>query len=269
MGHYYYRSGDTAYTVPYADGRPGKETTIVDARRLGLVPSVTEVLKVAPSFGLLRWKEGKHAIAGAENAHLRDSMTERQWLAMVRKEASQKEEEAADIGTILHDIIEAMVNNDPLPNIEFPIDNAGDFFAGFCEWWGGAFFEPIYTELPFAHPLGFGGKIDLCAVDSSGRDVILDWKTKDTIGKKLRYLVYEDSNPVQLRAYLEGYKHYCAMTHNMYVNDPRLINVIVSRDEPGRIEMWEWEEEEFDRYWSRFTGLLQAWKAGNKYDSAF
>ena len=269
MAHYYTRDGETAYTVPYADGRPGKDTTIADARKLGLVPSVTEVMKVQDKPGLNHWFSNRMALYGAKNAELLPGMEEYKWLGMVRDQANEKTDEAIDIGTALHDIVEAVVNNSPLPDIDFPVGDPEVFFDSFCEWWGKTGFRVVCTELPFAHPMGFGGRIDLCALDKSDKDVIVDWKSRDTAGKKIQRLVFEDSNPIQLAAYLEGFRHHCFREYGGYVHMPRLANVIISRDEPGRVEMYEWDFTEYGRYWDWFKGLFEVWKCKNRYDPAF
>ena len=269
MAHYYTRNRETAYTVPYANGKPGKATKVTDARELGLVPSSTGVESMQPKPGVVWWQRSKSALAGAEHANLLPKMDEKDWLRMVHREADKATERAAEVGSIMHDIIEAVVNNDPMPDVEFPMPDPDKFFDSFCEWWPKQGITVLETELVVVHPLGYGGRIDLVGIDEDERDVILDWKTRDTTGKKIEQLVYKDSNPLQLVSYLEGYKYYIGTKHGAYVNDPRLLNVIISRDEPGRIESYEWPREEHGRYWGWFKHLLGAWKYKNNYDPAF
>ena len=51
--HWYKQDGSPCYEVPYADPKKGmRSTTIRDARKLNLVPSVTTILQVMDKPGL-------------------------------------------------------------------------------------------------------------------------------------------------------------------------------------------------------------------------
>src|SRR6266436_7275945 len=54
--HYYARDGAPVYEVPRAKGDGTRPTTLADARKRDLVPSVTNVLNVAAKPGLETWK---------------------------------------------------------------------------------------------------------------------------------------------------------------------------------------------------------------------
>ena len=73
-GHWYTRSGESAYTVI---GKNGKErnTTLRDAREHSLVPSVTTILKCASSPGLEAWKQTQ-VLLSALTLPKRDGETE-------------------------------------------------------------------------------------------------------------------------------------------------------------------------------------------------
>ena len=53
--HWYGKDGSPQYTVKAKDGSD-RPTTLRDARKLDLVPSVTTILKVAAKPGLEAWK---------------------------------------------------------------------------------------------------------------------------------------------------------------------------------------------------------------------
>ena len=58
--HYYWRNGDSCRELPLkTDPSRTRKTTIKDARKLGLVPSVTTVLKAKNSPALASLKQRK------------------------------------------------------------------------------------------------------------------------------------------------------------------------------------------------------------------
>lgn len=261
-GHYYWRNGDSAYELPLkTDPSRTKKTTLADARKLGLVPSVTTILKAKSSPALESWRIRKVLEAAYNN---KDSgIPLDQWSGMVKEEAFEIVGRSADEGTQYHLVVESVVNNQDLPDYELSIPP--EFFSGFCEWWAGMGVTCVETEVGFAHPLGYGGRMDFVGYDEGGRDVFIDWKTQDTAGKK-KCGFYRDSFPVQLSAYMEGYRDKIARDM-LFLNDPRMISVVISRDEPGRIEHKEWDDPEM--YLDAFKALFEWWKFDKQFDPAW
>jgi hypothetical protein len=54
--HWYFPDGTPLHDVPRADGKGTRPTSLRDARKLGLFPSVTNVLGVIANPGLSAWK---------------------------------------------------------------------------------------------------------------------------------------------------------------------------------------------------------------------
>src|SRR6056300_705776 len=55
-GHWYEKDGTPAYKVPMAkDPNKMRNTTLRDAKKLGLLPSVTTIIKEAAKPGLTNW----------------------------------------------------------------------------------------------------------------------------------------------------------------------------------------------------------------------
>ena len=131
--------------------------------------------------------------------------------------------------------------------------------VAFSECWNSLNLAVVETEFNIAHPLGYGGRGDLWAVDGDGRDVILDYKTRDTKeGKKLEF--YPEL-PKQLVAYAKGIEQ----TQGIDLQRPRLISLVLSRTEPDRVEYKEWPGAQYEGYWSDFLGLFRNWCHDNKY----
>ena len=76
--HWYTRDGEPMHTVPYADKKrkDRKPTTLADARKLGLLPSVTTVLKVVAKPGLESWKLEQAIMASLTLPRKKDEPTE-------------------------------------------------------------------------------------------------------------------------------------------------------------------------------------------------
>lgn len=264
-GHWYDREGNPCHEVPLkTDPTRTKPTTVASARELGLVPSVTTILKAkSDGYRLASWKSDQ--LLSSAYAHRGSNLPLDQWSGMVKELAFEKVGVAADAGTQYHLVVESIINNEELPDYELDIPSS--FFEGFSEWWHGMEVTPVETEVSFAHPLGYGGRMDFVGVDKDDNDVFIDWKTQDTKpGKPAGF--YRDSFPIQLMAYAKGYANKMA-ADMMFVDNPRLISVVISRNEPGRIEYCEWKREEHGLYWDAFCSLLRWWKYVNDYDPAW
>lgn len=55
--HWYFPDGTPLHEVPRADGKGQRPTSLRDARKLGLFPSVTNVLSILAKPGLDAWKQ--------------------------------------------------------------------------------------------------------------------------------------------------------------------------------------------------------------------
>ena len=261
-GHWYWRDGSSAHELPLkSDPSHMKKTTLADAKKLGLCPSVTTILKAKSSHALESWRQRMVIEACYNNKDVNIPLD--QWSGMVTNEAFEIVGRSADEGTQYHLVVESVVNNTDMPDYELTIPP--EFFSGFCEWWDNLGVTCMETEVGFAHPLGFGGRMDFVGHDDRGRDVFIDWKTQDTAGKK-KCGFYRDSFPVQLAAYMEGYRHKISK-EMLFLYKPRMISVVISRDEPGRVEHKEWDNPEV--YWEAFKNLFGWWKFEKQYDPSW
>jgi len=109
----------------------------------------------------------------------------------------------------------------------------------------------LKAERSFAHPLGFGGKVDL-----SGDDFVIDFKTTE---KPLTELLTWDEHACQLWAYRFG----------LGIPDARCAIVYVSVSEPGLARLIEIPEAGLVRGGEMFRALLDFWKAKNKFDPSW
>ena len=61
--HWYFPDGTPLHQVPRADGKGSRPTSLRDARKLGLFPSVTNVLSILAKPGLEAWKQEQAILA--------------------------------------------------------------------------------------------------------------------------------------------------------------------------------------------------------------
>ena len=94
----------------------------------------------------------------------------------------EKRDEAAEAGTLAHDMIESFILSHPAPenagiNPQI-VERAANAFAQFKEWWEQTRIEIIATERAYvSERYQFGGTVDAIGRDTKGRIVLVDWKT--------------------------------------------------------------------------------------------
>lgn len=245
--HWYDRAGNPVYTVK---GANGKDVTpdIRHARKLGLLPGVTGVIKVQAAPGLVNWLVDQ-ALMSALTLPKVEGESLDDFKARAKTDSQEQATKARDRGSELHTALEMAVQGKPvesewLPHVD-AVDKAlrdvgVDFLSG-------------DAERSFAHPLGFGGKNDW---HSKKQGVILDYKGKPIIeeGKKLAW----DEHVEQITACAEG----------LLMPDARKLNVFVGLDD-RKVAIEEWDAEDTERGWAMFKDCLSLWQHKNRYQSGW
>ncbi|NDD54026.1 hypothetical protein EBZ39_09135 [bacterium] len=239
--HWYTRDGEPMYTVESAKGTQ-RPTTLRDARKLNLVPSVTTILNVASKPALNAWMQ-RQVLMAALTLPKRDSESEDEYISRILDDSKEQGRAAADAGTAIHESIQC--------SYEGRSHSGGhDKYVEACrDAVKNVFGEQTWVcERAFAHELGFGGKVDMHAPD-----IVVDIKTKeftdaDNIGAY-------DEHLMQLAAYRVG----------LGMPTARCANVFVSRSVPGLAVVKEWPEEDLQTGWEMFTHLLSYWQLKNSH----
>lgn len=102
--HWYSRAGEPAYQQVTQKGGL-RATDLRDARKLGLVPSVTTVLAVVAKPQLEKWKRDQSVMA-ALTLPRQDGETEETLLRRIYTDSEAQAKAAAEEGTRIHDAIE-------------------------------------------------------------------------------------------------------------------------------------------------------------------
>jgi hypothetical protein len=101
--------------------------------------------------------------------------------------------EAAELGTIAHDYVEAFLRTGEEQDMSDQDARVANCYGLFRRWWDQAGLSVIQTELMVYHaPLGYAGQLDFLAADQAGNPVLVDWKTSKHIywNYKLQVVAY-------------------------------------------------------------------------------
>lgn len=236
--HWYAPDGSPAYEVEAVKGgmRP---TTLRDARKMGLVPSVTSIIRCAAAPGLEYWKIKQAVMAALTYPGMKGDDGD---IALVIADSKAQAKKAAERGTAIHAAIQGHYEGQP-PSEEFwPHVKCAQETVN--EW----IQDHWQTERSFCHRYGFGGKVDL-----SCSKAVLDFKTKE-FGPDDKLDTW-DEHAMQLAAYRVG----------LGIPDARCAIVYVSASDPGIARLIEIDAEKLSNGWQMFQGLLAYWQAKNKY----
>jgi hypothetical protein len=234
-GHWYAQDGSPAYRIKGANGVE-RNTTLRDAKKLNLVPSVTTILNIISKPGLINWLQQQVLLAALTLPRIA-SETEENWLERVMADSKSTGRDAADRGTRMHGCLELYFDGH---RIDAPV---------YCERVETAlnahFGEHILWESERSFALnGYGGKVDL-----SAPNIVVDFKSKE--GDLSKVTAYPEQI-MQLAAYREGLQMPVARCANVYFN------------EQGDVKLVEHSETELAESYECFQYLLAFYKKKNK-----
>lgn len=251
-GHWYTREGIPMHFVTKADGKGQRNTTLADARKLGLLPGVSGILKVLDKPALLQWKI-KQAVMAVMTAPRLPGEADDAFVERVLETEGQHEQEAAkarDKGTEIHDAIEAALKGQPVPE-------------GLKDWITPALEEITKQTAPYENRStevvvvgnGYAGRADLIAQGGLSA-MIVDYKTT----KKLPTKESWDEHKLQLAAYAAAF----SPKSGIPFPNVRTANLYISTVEPGKFAWFE--NKDVPSTFSVFQCLQSVWCWLNKYD---
>lgn len=245
-GHWYDKDGNPAYTQPNKS-KPGEErpTSLRDAKKLNLFPSVTTVLKIVAAPGLEIWKQQQLLHAAATLPAIEGESTD-DWCKRVVIDAGEHGKEARDKGTAIHGAIERYFLRKDVPEYKEEVKRVIELLDDLG-------IKHVSTEKSFASDYGYGGKVDFEGTDSKGRPVVIDFKTQDFRCQKKRQ-------------YPEMINQLSAYSIGLGKSDARLINIFISRNlEIPEVDHYEWTVDECCTGWEKFQLVLKLWQLEKGY----
>ena len=258
------------------DGKPAYGANMTQARKDGLLPSVTSILQVIAKPGLDAWKMNELISVAAECPRGCGESVE-DWGRHVHTLSQEKSRVARDNGTLLHDAIEDYIKGKPyyVPGeLRLSFDNAREVIDSHLSM------QSCSTEATAINEdYGYGGRVDFRGFQTDGISTIVDFKTQFVRGKPSVYSTHR----YQLAAYAkcriyndEGHREFLELDLETYYT---LANIIISTnpDNPGA--WWEpmgsvpvrkgWSPKAWDTYdgaWAGFDSALRLWKLENNYE---
>ena len=221
-----------------------RPATLRDARKMGLFPGVTSIIKCAAAPGLERWKQDQVLMAALTLPRI-DGETSEQLCARILADSGEQARVARDKGTQIHAAIQGHYEGKP------PDESMWEYVKGAVAAIDANFGPQQWvSEKPCAHPMGYGTKADLHC-----EWTVLDFKGADFDASNVATLKTRDEHAMQLAA------------TRMALSLPRAdcAIVYVSRCSPGLARVIRIDDAELERGWSMFRSLLEFWQAKSNY----
>lgn len=244
-GHWYSKTGEPKHWVPKKDGSGNRPTTLADARKLGLLPSVTTILKTLDKPALREWMIRQAVYAVVTSPDIPGEGLDQKIIRVLEKEEQQDQEaaRAREVGTQIHDAIEkALTGQDWDKSLAAAVEPVLTWVmtTGRVLW-----AEKILVGT------GYAGRADL-AIEGPGI-YLIDFKTTSRLPDKDSWLEHK----LQTAAY-------AATLGN--TGDKALItgNVYISTKEPGKFAVFtqtDWPTT----FQKGFLPVLNFWQWANRY----
>ena len=230
-GHWYRKDGSPAYTIVGKNGKE-RDTTLRDARKLDLLPSVTSIIRCAAAPGLELWKAQQVLMAALTTDRLPEE-TEADYISRIINDSQEQAAKARERGTWIHAVVQSGFENKPVAADDYIYYESAkkelDKHCGAVEW---------QCEQSFAVDR-YGGKKDL-----EGGGYLIDIKTTE---KDLADIKTWPEHAMQLAAYDYDKKYMCGILYiNVKTAESKLIFI---------------DEKELDKGWKMFTALLDYYYA--------
>ena len=199
-GHWYTKAGTPAYTTKDKKGNE-RNTTLRDARKSNLVPSVTTIINESNKPGLVNWKMNQ-VLLSALTLTRNSGETDEAFMARIRKDAAEQAKQAAEKGTMIHACVEVGLQGEFVhEEARIYVDLARKELDPLKQEWR--------HEKSFATEF-YGGKVDL-----HSDDYVIDIKTNE---KPVADAKLWDDHLQQLAAYREGLQRPFADCGILFIN---------------------------------------------------
>lgn len=243
--HWYYPDRRPCYELPKADGKGMKSPTLADARKLGLVPSVTTLLKVLAKPQLEAWKIEQAILAVLTTPRLPGEADDAFAKRVLSDEKIQDQEasKARQLGTDIHSAIEAAFSAKDWPAELSP-------YVEPVLKWQNETGKVMWTEEILVGK-GYAGKADALLMGNGF--VLVDFKTTSKLPEKDSWLEHK----LQTAAY--------AAALYSTANDPiRTCNVYISTKTPGQFAAF-FQDDWRSTFENGFLPLIKFWQWSNRY----
>jgi len=256
LEHFYTQDGVAAHTQPTTSKsakNPNRPTTIRDAKKLGLLPSVTGILRTIHNPALERWKQGQVVKACVDRPIVADESFE-DYCSYIIEQAGKEARDAADLGTKIHAGIESRLKGEAVDlDVLDYVNSANEKLLDLG-------IDVQESEFVTVSPLhGYAGTCD--GAYAKGKTVgIIDFKSKRT--KEGEPVVPSFGHAAQIAAY-----HVAYWARDGDIRDNSMgYNIYISTTEPGRVEVVSYDAETMRKEFDMFLHACAIWRYKNGYD---
>jgi hypothetical protein len=269
--HYYDIHGNPCHTQPCVSKnakKPTRPTSVSDAQKLGLFPSVSAYTRVLANPALDRHKQ-LEVVKACYNCVPGAGETLKEYGKHILDKSQEDAMGAADLGTQIHAAIEAHLTNpeydltSPITTQDGTIVPAKEFVLPAINRMKELGIEVLSSEKVLVNaPEGYAGTTDIVGT-KNGFPVILDYKSKRTKpGVKVEPY---DVHPIQIAAYFKAHWGTLRLGYSDFTTG-RGINIFISTTEIGRVEHTIYEEKELRGAWEAFQCCCALYRYTKKFD---
>lgn len=248
--HWYAKDGTPCYEQPYADKKRKGEmrpTTLRDAKKLDLVPSVTVICNQLAKPQLEVWKLNQVLLSAYTCPLSRNDVSSEEWIGKVQTDAQEQARVAREKGIVIHGDIERFIQGESVngENLErcLKVLNILELYGVHLE---------IETEKSFATDK-YGGKIDILAM---GKKLISDIKTTEFTIKDGETWKNGKKQKLHYPEHILQLTGYAIPTLRGEVND--ILNIYVSTIDDS-VHVHRWSIDDYYNAMRQFEALVDLW----------
>ena len=246
--HWYKHDGSALHTITGANGNE-RNTTLRDARKLGLLPSVTTIQKdVLVNHGIDRWFKDILIQAGYTVPESFRNADYENYKARIMEDASEFGRTAREFGSGVHRVLDEF-------NTTRKTECAKKYQAWldvYVEWFEANIDHVYFSEETLTNvEVGYAGTTDLHAVHKTHGDVVIDFKTQQVKKDKVNFYkewIY------QLAAYRECID-----------GKPQCLSVAINSLEPEPPVEKLWSDSDTEMGWNVFKRSCEIWQLQRGY----
>ena len=244
-GHWYTAEGESAHVVIGKNGNE-RNTTVADARKMGLYPSVTSILGIMDKPQLTAWKI-EQAIMSSLTLTKGDDETLEEYAKRIVKDSKESTTKAAEHGTKMHTEMENILLGRSCSN-----DETLQPYIDTFKKWAESNVEKTYWCEKGLVGAGYAGRCDAYVKLRDVGDAIIDLKNRKVNPK---YDPFYDTDCAQLWAYRAASENpKCAC-----------VSVVLASNDANKITSKVWDEDELYQSGIAFCAMQKVWSWVKNY----
>jgi hypothetical protein len=243
-GHWYKADGESAHTVLGKNGN-FRNTTVADARKMLLYPSVTSILSILDKPQLTNWKI-EQGIMACLTLPKEENETLEEYAKRVVKDSKESTSKAAEHGTRMHEQAENILMGRPTCKDE----DLQPYIETFKKW-SDANIEKTYWCEKGLVGAGYAGRCDAYVRLRNVGDAIIDLKNR----KVKTGIPFFDTDCAQLWAYRSASENPKAAC----------VSVVLASNDPTKLMTKVWDEDELYQAGIAFCAMQKVWAWVKQY----